>query len=77
MDFATALKGAREQIGLTQTELGKALHVSFSTINRYENGRHMPTPIILDAMKSFFEKNHVEFKFDQNEAATNEGAAQK
>ena len=52
MDFATALKAAREQMGLTQTELGKALHVSFSTINRYENGRHMPTPIILDAMKS-------------------------
>ena len=41
MDFATALKAAREQMGLTQTELGKALHVSFSTINRYENGRHM------------------------------------
>lgn len=25
MDFATALKAAREQMGLTQTELGKAL----------------------------------------------------
>ena len=48
-------------MGLTQAELGKALHVSFSTINRYENGRHMPTPIILDAIRSFFEKNDVDF----------------
>ena len=66
MDFATALKSAREQLGMTQIQLGKALHVSFSTINRYENGRHMPTPIVLDAMKTLFEKNGVLFSFDEN-----------
>ena len=71
------MKTAREQMGLTQAELGKALHVSFSTINRYENGRHMPTPIILDAIRSFFEKNDVDFLFEQNKAIINEGAAQK
>ncbi len=65
MDFSFALKSAREQMGMTQVELGKALHVSFSTINRYENGRHMPTPIILDAMTSLFEKNGIQFAFDQ------------
>ena len=64
MNFSTALKAAREQLGMTQTEFGKALHVSFSTINRYENGRHMPTPIILDAMKVLFEKNSIPFVYD-------------
>ena len=67
MDFATALKAAREQLGMTQTEFGKALHVSFSTINRYENGRHKPTPIILDAMKTLFEKNNIPFVYDDTE----------
>ena len=67
MDFATTLKAAREQLGMTQTELGKALHVSFSTINRYENGRHMPTPIILDAMKALFEKNNIPFAYEDAE----------
>lgn len=67
MDFAIALKSAREQLGMTQAELGKALHVSFSTINRYENGRHMPTPIILDAMKALFNKNNIPFIFEDLE----------
>ena len=56
MDFTTALKAAKEQHGMTQTEFGKALHVSFSTIIRYENRHHMPTPMILYAMKALFEK---------------------
>ena len=60
-------KAAREQLGMTQTELGKALHVSFSTINRYENGRHMPTPIILEAMKALFKENSIPFACDDDE----------
>lgn len=64
MNFATALKTAREQLGMTQTQLGNELHVSFSTINRYENGRHMPTPIILDAMKALFKKNNIPFVYN-------------
>ena len=68
MDFAVALRAAREQLGMTQTEFGKALHVSFSTINRYENGRHMPTPIVLEAMKTLFERNNIPFSYDNTEA---------
>lgn len=67
MDFPTALKTAREQLGLTQAELGKELHVSFSTINRYENGHHMPTPIVLDAIKALFKKNKIPFGYDEME----------
>lgn len=67
MDFPTALKTAREQLGLTQAELGKELHVSFSTINRYENGHHMPTPIILNAIIALFKKNRIPFVYDEME----------
>jgi len=67
MDFPTALRAAREQLGMTQAELGKELHVSFSTINRYENGHHMPTPIILDAINALFKKNKIPFVYDEME----------
>ena len=67
MDFPTALRAAREQLGMTQAELGKDLNVSFSTINRYENGHHMPTPIILDAIKALFKKKKIPFDYDEIE----------
>ena len=40
MTFAEALKDARLKLGLSQTELAREIHVSFTTINRYENGHH-------------------------------------
>ena len=40
MSFQKELKKVREQLGMTQSELGKAIGVSFSSINRYENGKH-------------------------------------
>lgn len=64
MTFGTALKRAREEAGLTQTELAKLLGVSFSSINRYENGHHEPTPIVLNAIKAFFKKKGIYFTFD-------------
>lgn len=67
MTFSDALKKARAELGLTQQELSRLLHVSYSTINRYENGRHMPTPLALEAMTSFFKRKKVAFEFDATE----------
>ena len=64
MTFAKALKQARDSLGMTQMELSKALHVSFSTINRYENGKHFPNPIFLDAIKAYFASKSVSLEFD-------------
>ena len=65
MTFPEALKQAREAAGLTQTELGKALRISFSTVNRYENGKHFPTPIVLEAIKNYFASQSVAFQYDE------------
>lgn len=64
MTFSKALKQTRESLGMTQIELSKALGVAFSTINRYENGRHFPTPIVMNAIQSFFNSKGIVFKFD-------------
>ena len=67
MNFGAALKKAREEVGLTQTELAKLLNVSFSSINRYENGHHTPTRIVEEALKSFFKKKGISFVFDDSD----------
>lgn len=72
MTFSKALRQARESSGMTQTELSKALGVAFSTINRYENGKHFPTPIVLNAIQSFFISKGIAFKYDSEREADSE-----
>ncbi|MEG2378279.1 MAG: helix-turn-helix transcriptional regulator [Clostridia bacterium] len=42
MELSNILKQVRIEVGMTQVELATALHLSFSTINRWENGRARP-----------------------------------
>lgn len=72
MTFAKALKQARESLGMTQMELSKALGISFSTINRYENEKHFPTPIVLNAIQSFFDSKGIAFAFHSEMEANSE-----
>ena len=66
MTFAEALKEARIRLGISQTELAREIHVSFTTINRYENGHHMPTPLAEEALISFFQKHDIDLFNAQN-----------
>lgn len=65
--FGAALKAARESAGLTQKELARLMNVSYSSINRYENGHHAPTRIVEEALKTFFKKKNVPFVYDKTE----------
>ena len=67
MTFSAALRKARDEAGLTQAELAKLLNISFSSINRYENGHHAPTKIVEEAIKSFFKKKGISFIYDNIE----------
>jgi putative transcriptional regulator len=42
MKISEAVKQIRIELGLTQVVFAKKLHVSFSTVNRWENGRVKP-----------------------------------
>ena len=48
------LKKLREEKGLTQSELGKELGISPSTVGMYEQGRRVPDVPILKKMSAFF-----------------------
>ncbi len=47
------LKAFRERLDLTQTELANELHISYPTINRWENGKTSPTPGIMRLIRQF------------------------
>lgn len=42
MEHALIIKEIRSQLGLSQKAFAEKLHLSFSTINRWENGRVKP-----------------------------------
>ncbi|WP_018084316.1 helix-turn-helix domain-containing protein [Desulfurispora thermophila] len=43
MDFSDIVKAVRVCLGITQEQLARDLNISFSTINRWENGRTIPS----------------------------------
>jgi putative transcriptional regulator len=44
-NYAERIKQLRARNGLTQQDLAESLHVSFSTVNRWENGRATPSAL--------------------------------
>ena len=60
MSFATRLRQAREQSGLTQQDLAEKLGVTKSAIGNYENGVSSPK---WDVLLKIFDILHVEPNF--------------
>lgn len=58
-NYALAIKTLRKKMSLSQEEFAKVLGVSFSSINRWENGRHEPTTIIKRKLKALFREYDV------------------
>ncbi len=43
MDYPEIIKTIREQLNLSQEDLSKELDISFATVNRWENGKSIPS----------------------------------
>ncbi len=56
MELAEVIKMIRNELGITQKELAKEVHVSFSTVNRWENNKVTPNPIARVVLLAFFQK---------------------
>ena len=52
MVFPSVIKKVRCELNLSQQQLAQALNVSYTTINRWENGHVLPSNL---AQKSFFD----------------------
>lgn len=60
MAFNDIVKSIRAQLGITQEQLAHELNVSFSTINRWENGHRIPKKLTIAYLTEFCRYNAVE-----------------
>lgn len=63
MNYSKLVKKLRKKMILTQTELADLLEVSFSSVNRWENGKYEPTTKIKRELDRLFrEYEIIEYK---------------
>ena len=59
MEIAEVIKNIRTELNITQIDLAKAIHVSFSTVNRWENKRVLPNRMARTLILDFCVKQSV------------------
>lgn len=60
MAFSEVIKEIRKELGFTQEELARILYVSFSTINRWENGRCVPQKLAIAHLIDVCKHNEID-----------------
>ena len=66
-EFPALITALRARLGFSQERLADALHVAFSTVNRWESGKSKPTRAIRDSVASYVRSLGPKFKdlYDQ------------
>ena len=59
MDYKKLVKDLRDRMVLSQNELADLLGVSFSTVNRWETGKHLPTIKIKRKLINLCKENNI------------------
>ena len=58
--FGDSVKKVRKQLGITQEQLARELDISFSTINRWENGHTSPSKLAQRRLLEFCRNNNLD-----------------
>ncbi len=66
LTFADTLKMVRKQLDMSQEQLARELHVSFSTVNRWENEKSKPNNIAKKALADFCIKEKLDINIENN-----------
>lgn len=64
MHFSEFVIEVRHKLNLTQKQLAKAINVSYSTINRWENNHVVPSNLAVKSFNDFCENNFIEVPAD-------------
>lgn len=59
MSFSENVKAVRTLLGITQEQLARDLNISFSTINRWENGRTTPSRLAKMRLMEYCRQKNV------------------
>ena len=62
IDYQRAVKDLRDKLIMTQAEFAKMLGVSFTSINRWENGLYRPTTSVRKKIVDLCKENNIELK---------------
>ena len=54
-DLAEMIKSLRTRLGLTQEQFAAKVGVTWSTVNRWENGRGKPSPLAMRQIEELME----------------------
>ena len=55
-EVAKLVRQLRHQLNLSQVEFAGLLGVAFRTVNRWENGRAIPSPLAIEKLEELFRK---------------------
>ena len=59
MEIRDLIKAIRKEIGVSQKEFANKLHVSFSTVNRWENGHVTPNQLAIATLIELCERERI------------------
>lgn len=62
MPFSSEIKNFRLSCLMNQTEFGNALGVSFTTVNRWENGKASPNIKAMKALKRYCAEHDLPYE---------------
>ena len=60
METSELIKAIRSQLGMSQEAFADAIHVAFSTVNRWENNKSTPNSMARALIADYCEKNNVD-----------------
>lgn len=59
MNYSKQIKKLREKLIMSQSEFAQLIGVSFSSVNRWENGNYEPTIKIKRKLQKLFDENKI------------------
>ena len=60
MGFPEFVKKVRKDLKVSQADLAKALNVNFTTINRWENNRVVPSNLAIKSFIDYCQNNFID-----------------
>lgn len=62
IDYADAIIKLRLKLDLSQMALAERLGVSFTSVNRWENGKYIPTKLVKLKIEQLCEENNIKIE---------------
>lgn len=62
LDYASAIINLRIKLNLSQSALAELLGVSFTSVNRWENGKYEPTKLVKKKIELLCKENDIQLE---------------